>query len=267
LPRIGQDAGVLRALVVVVAAVVVGACGSTGSTTVTGVGTVHCDSAAVLGAQSPSLPALVRLAARDGAPLHGALVNSGHGHAGPSPPVDVSPATARTLAAQLRAAALVACRLRTTDDAQRAGYVRSANFDQGTGTHWTNWRLVDAPFDPARPSMLLYGPRLGETRLYGFSYWLRTTSTSGPVGFAGGDDHWHRHYGLCFDRDGILQKENLRSARLCAGTYVNGQDIWMLHAWVVPGLPNVWGLFAELNPQLCNRNVADIARCAEPGEP
>ncbi len=167
----------------------------------------------------------------------------------------------------MRTAALIACQFRTTEDAQRAGYVMSANYDQGVGTHWTNWRLIDAPFDPTRPAMLLYGPRLGETRLVGFSYWVRTSHPSGPSGFAGSADHWHRHYGLCFDRSGLLQREDVRSPRLCQGIYLNGEDMWMLHAWVVPGSPNTWGMFAALNPQLCSRAVADIARCPGLGGP
>jgi hypothetical protein len=247
--------------VIAMTIVLVGACSSGKSNTLPDVAALRCPFAPAPVSKPSSLPVLAQLGSRENTPLHGALVASGHGHAGADPPIDLRGTTERTLGTQLRAAALVACQLRTTDDAQRAGYVRSANYDQGIGTHWTNWRLVDAPFDPTRPAMLLYGPRLGETQLVGFSYWVRTRDPSGPTGFAGSADHWHRHYGLCFDRSGLLQREDVRSPQLCGGIYLNGNDIWMLHAWVVPGFPNVWGVFAALNPQLCSRFVADIARC------
>ena len=204
---------------------------------------------------------MFRVAAKEGAPLRGAIEHSGHGEPGFQPPIDVHGATAAALAAQLRAAAQVACELRTPEDAQHAGYTLSAYFTEGIGTHWTNWRLVDAPFDATRPSMLLYGPRLGQTQLIGFSYWVRTSDPAGPAGFAGTADRWHRHYGMCFDRSGLLQREDVRSPGLCPGVYLNGSDMWMLHAWVVPGAANVWGVFAPLNPQLCSRTVADINRC------
>lgn len=237
------------------------ACSSASGASLPDIDALHCASARAPAVQPSSGAALVQIGSRERAPLRGVTEHSGQGRAGAEPPIDVRGATKTTLARELRAAARVACRFRTTDDAKRAGYVMSANFTEGVGTHWTNWRLIDAPFDPARPAMLLYGPRLGATKLVGFSYWVRTGDPVGPAGFAGSADEWHRHHGLCFDRAGLLQREDVRSPRLCDGVYLNGADMWMLHAWVVPGAANVWGLFAPLNPQLCRRNVADIARC------
>ena len=233
------------------------------------VDSMRCGSTTAPAPQPSSLPALAAISAEERAALHGAIVPSGHGRAGPEPPIAVRGATRSTLATELRAAAAVACRLLTTADAARAGYVRSANFTQGVGTHWTNWDLVDAPFDPTRPSMLLYAPHLGATRLIGFSYWVRTSNPAGPDGFAGTEDQWHRHYGMCFDRAGLLDREDVRAPALCGlgEWYVNGQDMWMLHTWIVPGSANVWGTFAGLNPQLCSRTVPDIARCPGIGGP
>ncbi len=222
---------------------------------------LKCPPPQTTAAVASSLDALAPLAAKERAPITGRIVHAGHGRAGPEPALDVTGADRPVLARELRAAADVACRLRTTEDARRAGYTVSANFTEGVGTHWTNWRLVDAPFDPTRPSMLLYGPRLGETRLVAFSYWVRTLQAGGPNGFAGDADHWHRHFGLCFDTRGLLQRENVAARADCAGRWLNGSDMWMLHAWVVPGDANLWGVFAALNPVLCRRNVPDISRC------
>ena len=237
------------------------ACSSASGSSLPDIDALHCASARAPVVQPSSLAALVQIGSTEQAPLRGVTEPSGHGRAGAEPPIDVRGTTKSTLARELRTAARVACQFRTTDDAQRAGYVMSANFTEGVGTHWTNWGLIDAPFDPARPAMLLYGPRLGLTQLVGFSYWVRTGDRVGPAGFAGSADEWHRHHGLCFDRAGLLRREDVRSPRLCDGVYLNGADMWMLHAWIVPGAANVWGVFAPLNPQLCRRNVADITRC------
>jgi hypothetical protein len=256
-----------RVSILAVVMVLVNACGSGSGGTLPDIDALRCASGPGPAAQPSSLPGLAQLGASERSPQRGVIVHSGHGTVGAEPPVGVRGATRRELGRELRAAAFAACQLRTTVAAERAGYVLSSNYTQGVGTHWTNWRLVDAPFDPARPAMLLYAPRLGTTQLVGFSYWNRTSDPAGPAGYAGTADHWHRHYGLCFDRAGLLQRENVRTASLCAGVYVNGSDIWMLHAWIVPGAANAWGTFAPLNPQLCSRSVADIARCPGMGGP
>src|SRR5262249_404570 len=100
--------------------------------------------------------------------------------------------------------------------------------------------------------------------LVGFSYWMR--SPIEPDGFAGGADDWHRHFGLCFDATGLLDREGVSAAQ-CAGTWLNGSDLWMLHAWVVPGTGDADGVFAALSPSLCRANAPDIERCPGVGRP
>jgi hypothetical protein len=74
-------------------------------------------------------------------------------------------------------------------------------------------------------------------------------SAGEPAGFAGGNDAWHPHLGLCFVR-GPLYLEGVPAALACPGTWLNGGDLWMLHACVdqTPGLPNPGGRFAATNP-------------------
>jgi hypothetical protein len=222
------------------------------------IGALSCNAAATSSTEGSSLDALPELAARERSPITTRIAHGGHGNGGAEPAIAVAGSDRATLANQLRTASDAACRLRTPDDARRAGYVRSSNYSEGVGTHWINWGLVDAPFDPARPAMLLYAPRQGTTRLVGFSYWVRAPTVEG---FAGNADTWHRHSGLCFDPTGMLVRENVWARTQCAGTWLNGSDLWMLHAWIVPGDPNPWGVFASLNPTLCRRNVPDISRC------
>jgi hypothetical protein len=192
-----------------------------------------------------------------------------HGHGdpydGPPPQAPLSAQESLELGAQLEAAAAVAANLADTAAAAAAGYVQSATEVPGVGSHWTKWSLVDYEFDPARPSQLLFQePRPGKSaELAGFSYWVR--STNQPEGFAGPNDHWHQHSGLCFE-NGWLRRENLPNRADCAGDWINGSDLWMLHAWVVPGAENEWGVFAEVNPALCPdpRGLPDLLTC-DPG--
>jgi hypothetical protein len=221
--------------------------------------TLTCPANTTVTPETPSLHALARLATVEAAPLKGRIVGIGPTQAGRQLPLVIAGKDRNLFSAQVLAAARAACSLRTVADAQRAGYVRSSSYTQGVGVHWTNWRLVDAPFDPRRPSMLLYGVTGGKLRLVGFSYWTR--SVRSPVGFAGTGDKWHRHFGLCFDTAGQLESEGLRTPRQCSGTWLNGSDLWMLHAWIVPGNSNSWGLFAPLNSTLCDRYVNDATRC------
>ena len=180
----------------------------------------------------------------------------------------LSPADQATFDAQLTAARQAAARFRTTADATDAGYVQSATQIPGVGTHWVNWELVDRPFDPARPAMLLFDQSpLHETRLAGFSYWVR--STDPPEGFAGPNDVWHRHSGLCFV-NGWNVRENVPSKDQCEGQWLNGSDLWMLHVWIAPDAPNSDGLFAPRNTALCPPDwaqVPDVVKCSAPGSP
>jgi hypothetical protein len=180
----------------------------------------------------------------------------------------LSPADQATFDEQLQAAKATAARFGTTAEAAAAGYVQSATQIPGVGTHWVNWELVDRPFDPARPAMLLFDQSpLHETRLAGFSYWVR--SIDPPDGFAGPNDVWHRHSGLCFE-NGWNVRENVPAQDECPGEWLNGSDLWMLHAWIAPDEPNSDGVFAPRNSALCppdSAQLPDVLKCSSPGSP
>jgi hypothetical protein len=203
--------------------------------------------------------ALLRLAARN-QPLE---------HPDPEPTLAVSltDVDQARFDAQLAAATDAAARFSTTETAAAAGYVQSATQLPGVGTHWVKWSLVDAPFDPAQPSMLLFDQSsLHETRLAGLSYWVR--SDGAPDGFIGPNDHWHQHSGMCF-QDGWLRREGVGSAEQCAGQWLAGGDLWMLHVWVAPIYPSSDGVFAPRNASLCPpywQQLPDALKCASPGD-
>lgn len=191
---------------------------------------------------------------------------AGHDVWGPVTEPALDPATAAALEAGWDAAVEAAARLATPEDALAAGYQKAAAELPGIGAHYVNWDLVDEPFDPARPSMLLYDESaVRPTRLAGFSYWVRSPEVA-PEGFAGDADHWHMHHGLCFE-DGMLRDESVLDPADCRGDWLAGTDLWMGHAWVNPAVPNPWGRFAPRNPNVCPSPAepgADFNRCPDP---
>jgi hypothetical protein len=178
--------------------------------------------------------------------------------------VTLSPQDQAVFDGQISTARSAAAQLATPADATAAGYTQASTQLPGIGTHWINWTLLDKPFDAAHPAMLLFDQSpLRASRLAGLSYWIR--STSAPVGFAGPNDHWHQHSGLCFE-DGWLRHENV-SADQCPGQWFSGADLWMLHVWVAPGFANTDGVFAARNTKLCPayfEQVPDVLRCDSP---
>ncbi len=124
------------------------------------------------------------------------------------------------------------------------------------------WSQIAKPFDPAHPAMLLFDERKRPAVLVGYSYWVQ--SPTEPVGFAGANDQWHQHTGLCVV-NGWVDREEAASPAQCAGTFLAGGDLWMLHAWVVPTAPDKLGKFATFNPNLCPPMALtpDIARCPD----
>ena len=158
-------------------------------------------------------------------------------------------------AARTRAATLMS--VRRLDDAD---YYVSSYYAAGVGSHYINWPLLDMPFRPDAPTMVLVDTTPGHIpRLAGFSYWVR--SSTAPAGFAGDADQWHAHRGMCFIDD-VLADEDVAAPSECEGTWLDGRDLWMLHAWVVPGFENHDGVFAPLNPKLCPpRKGSDAVAC------
>ena len=185
----------------------------------------------------------------------GATVNgegaAGHGHRGPSAQAALDEPTRRTLAGQLIAAREAAARFPTAADAQAAGYRRVTGYLPCIGAHYMNFSLTDPVFDPAQPEMLLYGGNGPTATMIGLSYYVRGTTVA-PDGFAGPNDPWHRHIGLCV-RSGVVVGGSALTAAECAqrgGTKADGSDAWMVHAWVVPGWESAWGTFSAEHPEL-----------------
>ena len=186
--------------------------------------------------------------------------NQDHAHTEVEVEVPLSAVETPLFDAQWRSAQEAIASRDTEEEAAALGYMRATAPSGGIGTHWVMWPQIAKPFDPATPSMLLFNERREPPVLVGYSYALQSPIL--PGGFAGGNDHWHQHRGLCVD-DGWVVREQAAGPQACGGTYIAGGDFWMLHAWVVPGYDNRKGTFAPFNPKLCPRNVGtpDVNRC------
>jgi hypothetical protein len=187
----------------------------------------------------------------------------------PDQPLD--PATRELLAQQLEIARATALRYPTVADAEAAGLMRSGGFSPGAGSHFifrngSGGVGEDGKVDPANPAAILYDGLNPTSRVVGLMYTSKPIDHSlesysendlEPQGFAGPNDHWHRHVQLCmqekpdahevlFPPDAGVTKEQCEGA---GGHYIES-SFWMLHVWVVPGWESPTGVFSHTNPDV-----------------
>ena len=173
------------------------------------------------------------------------------------PDVPLDAATRAQLAAQLTEARGVALRYPTTVDALQSGYHLAGGFAPGTGAHYVSYSGLSGPgpVNVDRPEALIYDGTSPTSKIVGLMYYAMTPQA--PEGFAGPNDHWHRHNGVCvrYTGNGIdvpLPADTDVTRAQCAG--VNGSFMsvtgWMVHAWVVPGWESPQGVFSHSNPNV-----------------
>lgn len=160
------------------------------------------------------------------------------------------------LEAQMAQARTVVAKYPTVKDALAAGYSESTVYVPCIGAHYTNTALA-LRFDPAAPSELLYDGTSPNSKIVGLSY-LVFHPGGAPDGFAGPNDHWHQHNadgGLCMRGGLVIGGETTSQAECTArgGAKVELDNVWMLHAWVVPGFECTWGVFGGECPELGGR--------------
>jgi hypothetical protein len=171
----------------------------------------------------------------------------------PDQPLDA--ATHAALADELVVARQAALEYPTVADARAAGYIQAGKFSPGAGAHYVSVRGYSGGFDPARPGSLIYEGINDTSRIVGLMY----LSLNGqiPEGFAGPNDHWHRHQNVCikYGVDGIevpFPADSDVTSAMCSG--VGGRLLltttWMVHAWVVPGWESPQGVFSHANPNV-----------------
>jgi hypothetical protein len=167
------------------------------------------------------------------------------------PDKPLSLATHTLLAFQLVEARAAAMRYPTVADATAAGYhLVGGGFGPGSGAHYIGGFSLN--FDPSKPQALIYDGIKPTSPVVGVMYY--GMGKNPPEGFAGPNDHWHRHSGVCIGNGGVVlfpPDSNVTPAD-CArvhGGYM-GVTGWMVHAWVVPGWESPAGVFSHENPDL-----------------
>ena len=229
-------------------------------------GTSPCEKAA----PTPASPGEVGAGAGGGSAVStaAAVASEEHGARGKVVQVPLTSTDDATLRGQLAQADAVAKRYPTVADALAAGYMQSTPYVPCIGAHYTNIGLARL-FDPARPSELLYDGTEPNSKIVGLSYLVYNPGGLPPAGFAGLNDHWHQHNangGLCLRHEFVVGSEATSRAQCAAlgGRKTLLTDIWMLHAWVVPGLACTWGVFSGECPALGGRLCGNAFEAPDP---
>jgi hypothetical protein len=173
----------------------------------------------------------------------------------PDKPLDA--ATRATLKSQLVAARDFALRYPTVADATAAGYYVAGGFAPGSGAHYIapgGGLTMPGPFDPTKVNSLIYAGTDPTSEITGLMYFAIGDM---PEGFAGPNDHWHRHSNVCikggagkldvpFPADADVTKKQCDEV---GGSFmpVTGS---MVHAWVVPSWESPQGVFSHDNTNI-----------------
>jgi hypothetical protein len=98
--------------------------------------------------------------------------------------------------------------------------------------------------------MLIATDRSSSARIIAVAYYVLGDTPVPPDGFAGDNDHWHEHAGICTVGDRLVSGDFGSDPVACkkVGGVLGKADGWMLHAWIVPGDANPDGVFATENP-------------------
>ncbi len=171
----------------------------------------------------------------------------------PDKPLDV--ATHALLAQQLVEARTAALRYPTVADAQKAGMIVAGAFSPLTGAHYISLSGALAKFDPANPGSYIYDGTNPTSKIIGVMY--LSSDVNPPEGFAGPNDHWHRHTNTCVIFTGgkiavPFPADSSVTTSQCAqvhGLFMR-RTTWMVHAWVVPGWESPAGVFSHDNPDV-----------------
>jgi hypothetical protein len=187
----------------------------------------------------------------------------------PDKPLD-SP-TRALLRDQLVIARDFALRFPTVSDAEAGGYRLVAGFGPGSGAHYIGGPMTGSgQFDPTKVQSLIYDGTSPNSQIVGLMYF--GMGAEAPEGFAGPNDHWHRHSRVCTTfvngkMDVPFPPDADVTAAQCAA--VGGRYMaitgWMVHAWVVPAWESPAGVFSHENPNLrCadgTYNTDKVGRC------
>jgi hypothetical protein len=128
--------------------------------------------------------------------------------------------------------------LETRAKGEAAGWMGFGQYLPGLGTHHGKLANLSAPFDPAKPTFLIYGGKTGDAPLVGVAFRVANTTVP-PEGYAGGNDWYHGHTKVCVGGTGILGGGEEMADADCAA--LGGRNVaigqsgdLLLHVWLPP---------------------------------
>lgn len=172
----------------------------------------------------------------------------------PDQPLDA--ATRAQLKQELLLARELANRYPTVAAAEAAGYKRAGGFAPGSGAHYIGGPMtMPGPFRADQAQSLIYAGTNPTSELTGLMYY--GIGETAPEGFAGPNDHWHRHSNVCMaigpaGMEFPFPADQDITAKQCAAAGGNLMEVtgWMVHAWVVPSWESPLGVFSHDNPNV-----------------
>src|SRR5262249_42678244 len=131
-----------------------------------------------------------------------------------------NPLTSRSdcdqLAGQLEQARGVVAKYPTVADAEAAGWHRVTDSVPGIAAHYMNFPNLRDGFVVDQPEMLLYDGTDPGSHIVGLSYYILKPGEDEPTeGFAGNNDHYHKHVGLCI-KGGVVVAGSNSTPEQCA---------------------------------------------------
>lgn len=176
--------------------------------------------------------------------------SAGHSHGTAVAEQPLTRSERTELADQLVLARATAMKYPTVADATAAGYTMVTTYLPLIGAHYIKGALMDGTFDVTQPEMLLYDGTKPASHIVGLSYYMFSDTEPSP--FAGPNDHWHQHIGLCIKAGVVVGGSQLTNEQCAArgGAKAGLNNGWMIHAWVVPGWDSPQGVFGPEHPGL-----------------
>jgi hypothetical protein len=203
------------------------------------------------GGSSAAVASNAGVADVSGQHVHGVKAQDIAAEAEADQPLDA--ATRELLAQQLGTARDHAMQYPTVADATAAGYRLAGGFAPGSGAHYIGGPMTGGgSFDADAAQSLIYDGTSPTSKITGLMYY--SMGGDAPEGFAGPNDHWHRHSHVCvkFTSAGVevpFPADADVSQEQCAG--VGGRYMaitgYMVHAWVVPSWESPQGVFSHEN--------------------
>ena len=141
----------------------------------------------------------------------------------------------------------------TVADATAAGYRLAGGFAPGSGAHYVGGPMTGGgPFDPNAVQSLIYDGTSPTSKIVGLMYYAMGDA---PEGFAGPNDHWHRHSSVCIKllptarstcRSRPTPTSPRRSAPARVATSCRSPATWCTPGWC-PGWESPQGVFSHEN--------------------